>query len=71
MPLAVFAELSGDNLSIRGLVGRPDGSEVLRGEAAGAAADVDRLADAVASTLLAQGADRIIAALSGGGHAAP
>jgi hydroxymethylbilane synthase len=71
VPLAVFAELSGDNLSIRGLVGRPDGSEVLRGEAAGAAADVDRLADAVASTLLAQGADRIIAALSGGGHAAP
>jgi hydroxymethylbilane synthase len=71
VPLAVFAELSGDRLSVRGLVGTPDGHEVLRGEAAGPAAEVDGLAAAVAEKLLAQGADRIIASLSGGGHKAP
>lgn len=71
VPLAVFAEVSGDELSIRGLVGTPDGCEVLHGKAAGAVAEVDHLAAAVASELLAQGADRIIAALSGGGEEGP
>ena len=64
VPLAVYAELDGGQLSIRGLVGRPDGSEVLRAEAAGDPAAIDSLAARVAENLLRQGADRIIAALS-------
>ena len=63
VPLAVFAELDQDELRIRGLVGRPDGSEVLRGEIAGATADLESLSAVVADQLLSQGADRIIASL--------
>jgi hydroxymethylbilane synthase len=63
VPLAVFAELDKDELRIRGLVGKPDGSEVLRGEIAGTMANLGSLSAVVADQLLSQGADRIIASL--------
>ena len=63
VPLAVFAELDQDELRIRGLVGKPDGSEVLRGEIAGTKSSLESLSAAVADQLLSQGADRIIASL--------
>jgi hydroxymethylbilane synthase len=63
VPLAVFAELDKDELRIRGLVGKPDGSEVLRGEIAGTMANLGSLSALVADQLLSQGADRIIASL--------
>jgi hydroxymethylbilane synthase len=64
VPLAVFAERRGDDVHVAGLVGRPDGSEVLRSERGGLAAETDAIAAAVAEDLLKQGADRIIASLA-------
>jgi len=64
VPLAVFAELNGDELRISGMVGMPDGSQVIRGEQTGSSFDADRLSAAVADDLLSQGAGRIIASLS-------
>ena len=63
VPLAVFAEIEGGQLQVRGLVGMPDGSEVIRAEKAGPVADVEKLSAAVAADLLGQGAGRIIASL--------
>jgi hydroxymethylbilane synthase len=64
VPLAVFAENRDGAFRITGLVGMPDGSRVVRAAAEGSAADADALAAGVARDLLAQGADRIIAALA-------
>jgi hydroxymethylbilane synthase len=64
VPLAVFAEINGEEMRIRGMVGMPDGSQILRAEQTGSTGEVDRLSAAVADELLNQGAGRIIAALS-------
>ena len=64
VPLAVFAELSGDTLQLSGMVGLPDGSRLLRARSEGRAAEADTVADAVARDLLEQGAAEIIAALN-------
>jgi hydroxymethylbilane synthase len=63
VPLAVFADLEEESLSIRALVGMPDGSRLLKSERSGSASEVDQLAAAVADDLLGQGADQIIASL--------
>ncbi len=63
LPIAVHAVLEADQLSVSGLVGRTDGSEVLRAERHGSAAEAQSLGLAVADDLLAQGADRILAEL--------
>jgi len=64
VPLAVFAELDGENMRISGMVGTPDGREIVRAEQSGSTGEVDRLSAAVADDLLSQGAGRIIAALA-------
>jgi hydroxymethylbilane synthase len=64
VPLAVFAELDGEELRISGMVGMPDGSKIVRGEQAGLADEAERLSAAVADDLLSQGAGRIIASLA-------
>jgi len=64
VPLAVFAERRDEAFHIAGLVGRPDGSEVLRAAQAGAVQEADSLAAAVAGELLNQGAGGIIASLA-------
>jgi hydroxymethylbilane synthase len=64
VPLAVFAELGGDGLSVSGMVGMPDGSRMLRGVRSGNPGEVDRLSAALADDLLSQGAGGIIASLS-------
>jgi hydroxymethylbilane synthase len=65
VPIACLAELSGDGadeiMSIRGLVGEPDGSRILRSERTGPSAQGVNLGEAVAEDLLAQGADDILA----------
>lgn len=63
VPVAVFAELDAGQLRISGMVGKPDGTEVLRAQRAGDRSAADELAAAVASELIGQGADRIIEAL--------
>lgn len=64
VPLAGFAEISGGQLRLRGLVGAPDGSQVVRGEAAGAATDAEALGLALAADLKRRGAADILAALA-------
>jgi hydroxymethylbilane synthase len=63
VPLAVFAENHEGNFRVSGMVGMPDGSQMLRAESHGAPERATELAAAVAEDLISQGADRIIAAL--------
>jgi hydroxymethylbilane synthase len=66
VPIACFAEhLDDGQLRLRGLVGRPDGSEILRAEAQGLADNAEDLGVTVANDLLAQGAAAILAEVYG------
>jgi hydroxymethylbilane synthase len=64
VPIAGHATLEAERLHLRGLVGTPDGSRILRAEAEGPAADPEALGIAVAEDLLRQGAGEILDALS-------
>ncbi|MFT6955417.1 MAG: hydroxymethylbilane synthase [Halieaceae bacterium] len=64
VPIACYAELEDDDtLFLRGLVGRPDGSLLLRSEQRAPVAQAEALGEAVAEELLAQGAAEILAEL--------
>ncbi len=63
VPVAGYAVLEQDQLYLRGLVGQPDGSEILRAEIRGSASQAHDLGVQLARQLLAQGADRILAGL--------
>ncbi len=63
VPIAGYAVLEQDQLYLRGLVGEPDGSEILRAEVRGSSAEAHELGVELARQLLAQGADRILARL--------
>ena len=63
VPLAGYAVLEGDQLYLRGLVGEPDGSVVLRSEIRGPASEAVSLGVRLAQDLIAQGADAILARL--------
>ncbi|MBS1212974.1 MAG: hemC, partial [Proteobacteria bacterium] len=63
VPIAGYAELQGESLRLRGLVGSPDGSSLIRGEVSGPGTDAHALGVALAEDLLARGADRILKAL--------
>lgn len=63
VPIAGFAELQGDHLWLRGLVGEPDGSRIIRAEVQGPRAEAHALGVALADALLSQGAKTILDAL--------
>ncbi|MCB1665693.1 MAG: hydroxymethylbilane synthase [Pseudomonadales bacterium] len=63
VPIACFAELEGDQLHLRALVGEPDGSRILRSEIRGPRKEAEQLGITVAEELLAKGADVILQAL--------
>ncbi len=63
VPIASFAELEGDQLYLRGLVGSVDGSTILREEIRGAATDGESLGVTVAERLLENGAKEILQSL--------
>ncbi len=63
VPIAGFAEIQGDRLVMRGLVGSPDGAVLYRAERQGAFAQAKEIGVAIADDLLAQGADKILQAL--------
>jgi len=63
VPIGGYAELAKGVLLLRGLVGRPDGSEVIRGDIAGRPEDAELLGRTLAEDLLARGADRILEAV--------
>jgi len=69
VPIACYAVLEHDQLWLRGLVGQPDGSQLLRAEARASAEQAEALGVRVAEDLLGQGADAILKAVYGeAGH---
>ena len=67
VPIACYAELeaAGSELWLRGLVGKPDGSLLLRAEGRAPVAEAEALGVAVAEDLLAQGAGAVLAEVYG------
>jgi len=70
VPIAGFALIDGDEVWLRGLVGMPDGSQMLTADARARVEDAEALGDAIAENLLAQGADKILAEVYGDGPTA-
>ena len=67
VPIAGYAELSGNELRLWGLVGKPDGSQTIRGEVVGPSARASELGQNLAEDLLTRGAGEILAALTAHG----
>ena len=63
VPIAGHALIEGDRLVLKGLVGTPDGSRILRAESTGPREDWEAIGTRVADDLLAQGAGEILSAL--------
>lgn len=63
VPIAGYAELEKGVLFLRGLVGEPDGSEIIRGDIAGAPDNAEEMGRVLADDLLSRGAGRILQAL--------
>ena len=63
VPLAAHAALTHGALELRGLVASPDGKRIARGHVRGDAAAPERVGEALAAALRAQGADKILAEL--------
>ena len=53
-PIAGLATLSGQTLSLRGEILRPDGSEVIKGEKFGPIAEAEKIGESLAAELLSQ-----------------
>ncbi len=60
VPIAAYGRTDGDAVFLQGMVGRPDGSEIVRGNARGTVADPEALGVALAEQLLARGAKEIL-----------
>lgn len=60
VPIGSYAELEGDTLWLRALVGAPDGSQIIRGERRGPVKDAEKMGVELAEELLGQGADIIL-----------
>ena len=63
VPIAGFATLDGQILSIEGRVGSPDGQTLLRSQVTGSAEDAEQLGVQLAQVLLKQGAGELLKAL--------
>jgi len=63
VPIAGYAILQGDELYLRGLVGEPDGSRIIRAESRGTPQNAESMGVALAEELLANGAGPILKAL--------
>ncbi len=67
LPLAGYAQISGETLSMTALVGSPDGSRIVKDRISGAASHAEQLGYDLAEGLLRQGADKILAEVMGNG----
>lgn len=65
VPIGGYAMLDGERLWLRGLVGRPDGTEMLFEEIEGEAGHAETLGLQLAEVLLKRGADKILADVYG------
>jgi hydroxymethylbilane synthase len=59
-PIAAYAELEADRITLRGLVAEPDGSKLLRDTLAGSSTDPKALGRQLAERLLSQGAGALL-----------
>lgn len=64
VPIAALATLEGDNLTLKGRVGKPDGSVLLEGVIFGKMHTAETMGIQLAQDLLARGAREILSALS-------
>jgi hydroxymethylbilane synthase len=60
VPIAAYGRTEGNAISLHGMVGRPDGSEIIRGVARGTVDDPEALGVDLAGQLLARGAKEIL-----------
>lgn len=60
VPIGSYAEIDGDQIWLRALVGAPDGSQMVRGERRGNTIDAERMGVDLAEELLAKGAREIL-----------
>lgn len=60
VPIAAYATLNKDKLSLEGLVGRASDGETVRGYASGPMSEPDKLGQQVADMLVARGADALL-----------
>tara|TARA_R110000824_G_scaffold336_9_gene2210 strand:+ start:9060 stop:9989 length:930 start_codon:yes stop_codon:yes gene_type:complete len=60
VPIACLAQLQGDTLSLRGIVGEVQGKQILKSELSGKAENAEELGLEVAERLLEQGAQRLL-----------
>lgn len=63
VPIAGFAEIDGERLFMRALVGSPDGAKIFRAAASSHIDQAEQLGVSIAEALLAQGADKVLAEL--------
>jgi hydroxymethylbilane synthase len=63
VPIGGFAQIDGEQLFMRGLVGNPDGTVIYRAEKTGTIAQAEAIGVAIAEDLLVQGADKILQAI--------
>jgi hydroxymethylbilane synthase len=60
VPIAGYAEIQANTMTVRGLVGDVDGKQILRHTVQGAINEADKLGQELATELLAQGADKLL-----------
>ncbi len=60
VPIGGHAEIDGNTLRLRALVGSPDGAEIITGEVNGTLDEAEKMGVALADDLLSRGADRIL-----------
>ncbi|RUO73548.1 hydroxymethylbilane synthase [Idiomarina seosinensis] len=63
VPIGAYAEITNDEIFLRGLVGDPDGTNVIRDQVTGSVNEAESLGIELAEKLLAQGAGEILAAV--------
>lgn len=63
VPVAAFAEMNADTITLRGLVAKIDGSLVLRASASGSADKAESIGARVAADLYSQGAEEILSGI--------
>jgi len=60
VPIGGHAQIIGDKLQLRGLIGFPDGSRLFRAEHTGTLEEADLIGRTVAESLLEQGGDKVL-----------
>ncbi|NUF48859.1 hydroxymethylbilane synthase [Gilliamella sp. ESL0250] len=66
VPIACYSQLNNDILSLQGLVGRIDGSKIIKAALTGDISEAEKLGQELAKRLLEQGAKAILQELNGG-----